>query len=189
MNVVVFCGSAMGTDPAYESVARELGAWIGSAGHTLVYGGSNTGLMAVVARATMGVGGAVVGVETSTFVARGVASQRLSRLEVVDTMAQRKHRMMELGDAFVALPGGVGTLDEVTDVACGARVGDPAAMGKPCVMLSVDGYWDPLRQMMRRVVESGFLPDDNPGAAPGSSGELVRFADSVAQVAEMLGGR
>lgn len=187
MNIVVFCGSCMGRGPAFAREARRLGAWIAGQGHALVYGGSSTGLMGEVASAVLEAGGRVVGVEASVFVNRGVANRDVTEMVVVGTLAERKREMMRRGDAFVALPGGVGTLDEVTEVACGKRVGDPDCVGKPCVMLSVDGFWDGLRLQMRRVAQDGFLSAGNPGAAPGSSEGLVAFAADVDELAEILG--
>lgn len=187
MNIVVFCGSSMGENTAYVRQAHDLGTWIASQGHTLVYGGSSTGLMGEVAASVLKAGGRVVGVEMSVFVSRGVANQGLTEMVVVDSMAERKREMMRRGDAFVSLPGGIGTLDEVSEVACGKRIGDPDCVGKPCVMLAPNGFWDGFRLQMQRVVKDGFLSANNPGAAPGSSENLIQFVSSVEELAQILG--
>ena len=110
MNIVVYCGSGSGDDPRFTEAACELGTWIAEAGHSLVYGGSSIGLMGEVSRAALDAGGAVIGVEPRFFIEMGVEQHNLTELIVVETMSERKAKMIELGDAFVALPGGMGTL-------------------------------------------------------------------------------
>lgn len=158
MNIVVFCASSPSSIPAHTQAAEDLGRWIGEAGHTLVYGGSNVGLMNTVSSAALAAGGQVTGIETTFFRDRGLAKSDLTHQEFVDSLAERKQRMMELGDAFVALPGGVGTLDEVTEVMCGIRAGMDYAVGKPCVLLDIDGFWQPCKSMLDAMKDAGYLP-------------------------------
>ena len=116
MNITVYCGSNFGDNPHFEEAAHDLGAWIARAGHTLVYGGSSVGLMGAVSRAAIEGGAPVIGVEPEFFIEAGVAQHDLTELIVVETMGERKSKMIELGDAFVALPGGVGTLEEISEI-------------------------------------------------------------------------
>ncbi|MEI3547219.1 MAG: TIGR00730 family Rossman fold protein [Adlercreutzia sp.] len=116
MNITVYCGSNFGDNPHFEEAARNLGAWIARAGHALVYGGSSVGLMGAVSRAAIEGGAPVIGVEPAFFIEAGVAQHDLTELIVCDTMGERKAKMIELGDAFVALPGGVGTLEEISEI-------------------------------------------------------------------------
>lgn len=189
MNIVVFCGSSMGRDSAYYQAARAMGTWIAGRGDKLVYGGSCTGLMDVVSGTVLAAGGEVIGVETGFFVDRGVANSRLTRLVVVDSMAERKQRMIELGDAFVALPGGIGTLDEVTEVACDARIGLPEAAGKPLVLFDVNGYWQPMRDMMAMAGREGFLPERGADGAAGYGEDLIQFARDFDELERILSRR
>ena len=116
MNITVYCGSNFGDDPLFEKAARELGAWIAREGHALVYGGSSVGLMGAVSRAAIEGGAPVIGVEPAFFIEAGVAQHDLTELIVCDTMGERKAKMIELGEMFVALPGGVGTLEEISEI-------------------------------------------------------------------------
>ncbi|WP_162610956.1 LOG family protein [Gordonibacter sp. An230] len=140
MNITVYCGSNRGINPRFADAASELGTWITENGHTLVYGGSSVGLMGALSRATLDAGGEVHGVEPGFFVEAGVAQHDLTELHVVDTMSERKAKMVELGNAFVALPGGVGTLEEASEILARIRLGfDPAE----CFLLNIDGFYDP----------------------------------------------
>ena len=193
MNITVYCGSSMPENRAFQQVARELGEWIAREGHELVYGGSRVGLMGVVSGTVLEAGGRVHGVETSFFVDAGVARDNLTELFVVDTMAERKAKMIELGDAFVALPGGVGTLEEMSEIVSRIRLGmDPSA----CYFLNIDGFYDNLRAFLDDMVREGFLDDVDLGRIcfPETLDELVRLLEadfanpreSFATAAEMM---
>lgn len=158
MNITVYCGSSKGKDPRFADATYELGEWIGSHGHSLVYGGSSIGLMGIVARAVMEAGGRAYGVEPRFFVEAGVAQCDLTRLFVVESMAERKAKMIELGEVFVALPGGAGTLEEISEIMSLIRLGKTAA---PCCFLNIGGYYDGLRGFMETMLDQGFIsPDD-----------------------------
>lgn len=152
----VFCGSSFGTSPAYSEAARQVGESLARRGVGLVYGGGNVGLMGVVADAALAAGGEVIGVIPHSLVAREVGHQGLTDLRVVDTMHERKALMADLSDAFLALPGGIGTLDEWFEIWTWAQLG---LHGKPCGLLNVEGYYDPLLAFIDQMVSQGFLRD------------------------------
>jgi uncharacterized protein (TIGR00730 family) len=154
MRLCVFCGSSPGRSPAYAAVARRLGALLARRGIGLVYGGGNVGLMGIVADATLADGGHVTGIIPRALVDRELAHARLSELVVVDTMHERKQRMHDLSDGFIALPGGFGTLDELFEALTWAQLG---MHGKPCGLLDVDGFWEPLRALVERQVAEEFV--------------------------------
>jgi len=150
----VFCGSSAGIDPAYTTAARKLGELLAQQNLTLIYGGAQIGLMGVVADATLAAGGRVIGVIPHLLMDREIGHPGLTELRVVETMAQRKEVMMELSDAFIALPGGIGTLDELFEVWTATQLGLQA---KPCGLLNVNGYFDSLVDFLDRAVAQGFL--------------------------------
>ena len=153
-SICVYCGSNAGNKPVYAQRAQALGARIASEGLQLVYGGGNVGLMGIVADAVLAKGGEVVGVIPEQLVQWEVAHKGVTRLEVVANMHERKARMFDLSDAFVALPGGFGTLDEMFEMLTWRQLG----LGKkPCAFLDVDGFYAPLMGMIDRMVEERFL--------------------------------
>ncbi len=153
-SVCVFCGSHPGDDPAYEGAARALGETLAEARIELVYGGGHVGLMGAVANAALTAGGEVTGVMPKALVEREIAHLGLTRLHVVSSMHERKAMMSELSEGFVALPGGTGTLEEFFEVLTWAQLGEH---GKPCGLLNVAGYYDPLITVFDRMVDRGFL--------------------------------
>ncbi len=153
-SICVYCGSNAGNKPVYAERAQALGARIAADGLQLVYGGGNVGLMGIVADAVLAHGGEVIGVIPEQLVQWEVAHKGLTRLEVVANMHERKARMFDLADAFVALPGGFGTLDEMFEMLTWRQLG----LGKkPCAFLDVDGFYAPLMGMIDRMVEERFL--------------------------------
>lgn len=158
MNITVYLGSMEGNNDIYKNAAAELGTWIGSAGHRLIYGGSRVGLMGVLASAVMRAGGEVIGVEPQFFIEAGVEQIDLTQLIVVQTMSERKAKMIELGEAFIAFPGGVGTLEEISEIMSKERLGH---LDYPCILYNVNGFYDPLREMLQRMFDTGFLPAEN----------------------------
>jgi hypothetical protein len=153
-SICVYCGSSMGTDPDFEVAARETGELIARNEITLVYGGAQVGLMGAVADAALAAGGRVIGVTPRGLWAGGVDHPGLTELVVVDSMHDRKRRMFELADAFVALPGGLGTLDELAEIATWSQLG---LHRKPIVTLDVNGYWTGLHAFFRTSAEAGLL--------------------------------
>jgi hypothetical protein len=156
--VCVFCGSACGTDPALLVAARDLGASLARAGLGVVYGGATVGLMGAMADGALDAGGHVVGVIPSSLVARELAHQGLPDLRVVATMHERKALMADLADAFVALPGGLGTLDEFFEILTWAQLGLHA---KPCALLNVNGYYDALLGFLDHATRAGLVARDH----------------------------
>lgn len=152
--VGVYCGSSFGRDPAFASVAAEVGKLIAREGLALVYGGSSVGLMGELADAALGEGGRVVGVIPRSVFVREVAHLGLTELVEVDSMHDRKLLMFELADAFVALPGGLGTLEELTEVVSWAQLG---LHDKPVATLDVNGFWQPFHAFLDRIVIAGLL--------------------------------
>ncbi|HLT72083.1 MAG TPA: TIGR00730 family Rossman fold protein [Cyclobacteriaceae bacterium] len=158
MNVCVFCGSSLGGNPIFRDAAHDLGAALAGAGVTLVYGGGNIGLMGVLADAAMRHGGEVIGVIPDFLMRREVGHGGISRLEVVDSMHSRKRRMAELSDAFVAMPGGWGTLDELAEILTWNQL---QLIVKPVFILNSDNFFDHLLAQMRKMVDDGFLSAQN----------------------------
>jgi len=153
-SLCVYCGSNSGAKPAYAEAAVALGTRMARDGVRLVYGGGNIGLMGTVADAVLAAGGEVTGVIPRQLVDMEVAHLGLTELEVVGSMHERKSRMFDLADAFVALPGGFGTLEEIVEMLTWRQLGIGT---KPCAILDVGGYWAPLVAMMDRMVEDRFL--------------------------------
>lgn len=154
--LAVYCGSSMGTDPAFAETARALGAEMAARGIGLVYGGGRLGLMGVVADAVLDGGGEVHGVIPQALVNLEVAHRGLTELHLVNTMHERKALMTELTDAFVAIPGGVGTLDELFEAWSWNALGYHA---KPFALLNVHGFWDGMIGFLDHVTTSGFMSD------------------------------
>lgn len=153
-SVCVFCGASTGVNPAYRDAAIALGQAIAQRGLTLVYGGGAVGLMGIVADAAMAAGGEVIGIIPEALKNAEVGHNGLTRLEVVDGMHARKARMAELSDAFVALPGGLGTLEELFEVWTWGQLGYHA---KPLGLLDVNGFYTKLGSFLDHVVEEGFV--------------------------------
>jgi uncharacterized protein (TIGR00730 family) len=153
-SLCVYCGSRAGTDPAYADAARRVGAELGRRGEQLVYGGGHVGLMGLVADATLAAGGRAVGVIPQALVDREVGHRSLSEQHVVPTMHARKQLMAERADAFLALPGGIGTLEELFEVWTWRQLG---YHDKPIGVLDVGGYWRPLWHFLDGSVAQGFL--------------------------------
>ncbi len=154
MKITVFCGSSMGNSPVYAEAARELGTDFAQQDIELVYGGGHVGLMGTIADAVLAAGGRVHGVIPEYLQSRELAHQGLTTLDVVADMHERKARMAELGDAFVALPGGVGTFEELFEVWTWGQLGHHA---KPCVLYNVDGFYDSLLNFVRQTQACGFI--------------------------------
>jgi len=152
--ICVFCGSSTGRNPAYAEAAKRLGAALARRGLELVYGGGTVGLMGTVANAALAAGGRVVGVIPKALQLRELAHVNLTSLHVTGSMHERKARMAELSQGFIALPGGLGTLEEFAEIVTWAQLGIHA---RPCGLLDVDGYWRPLVTFLDHAVEEGFV--------------------------------
>ncbi|KJH69494.1 LOG family protein [Aliterella atlantica] len=157
-SVCVFCGSSMGLKPTYQLAAQAMGKVLAQQGIELVYGGGNVGLMGEIADAVLAAGGKVTGVMPKSLVAKEIAHTGLTKLHIVKSMHERKALMSDLSDAFVALPGGYGTLDEFCEMLTWTQLG---LQQKPCGLLNVDGYYDNLIAMFDRAVSEQFLRQEN----------------------------
>jgi uncharacterized protein (TIGR00730 family) len=176
MRFAVFVASSPGT-PTHRRLAEDLGARLALAGHGVVYGGAHVGLMGVVADAALAAGGDVVGVIPRSLVDREIAHQGLTRLEVVETMHERKARMAQLADAFVALPGGAGTLDELFEVLTWGQLG---LHDKPTAILDVDGFYSPLLAQLDAMQAAGYVRSERRDALGVAHDvpELLAWVDS-----------
>ena len=174
--VAVYCGSAPGSNPAYLAEAKALGEALARARLGLVYGGASVGLMGAVADAALAGGAEVIGVLPEILSGSEIAHRGLTRLEMVPTMHERKARMVKLADAFLMLPGGYGTLDEMMEIVTWKQL---RLHAKPCVLINTHGYWDPLLAFLDRAVEAGFLRLENRGlleVVPGANEAVMRVS-------------
>jgi uncharacterized protein (TIGR00730 family) len=153
-NICVYCGSNTGTNPAYAEAARRLGRAVAMEGIGLVYGGGGLGLMGELARAAIAHGGRVTGIIPAFLSEREHMLREADELVVVEDMHQRKKLMFERADAFVALPGGIGTLEELVEQLTWAQLGRHT---KPIVLVNIDGFWAPLLQLLRHMHEAAFI--------------------------------
>ena len=178
MNISVFCASSHPCNPNIINAASELGRSLASAGHTLLYGGSNLGLMGIVSSAAMDCGGRVIAVIPTLFSEDIILSQRVTELVRVRSMAERKELLLAESDAFIALPGGIGTIDEVSEVMVmnqlqivdGRRVLDGSYQIKPMILLDIDGFYTPFLEQLRVVKKEGLMRSDG-GLVPVASVE------------------
>jgi uncharacterized protein (TIGR00730 family) len=174
-SVCVYCGSRNGNDPAYEAAARRIGTLIGERGWRLVYGGGRAGLMGVVADATLAAGGTAVGVIPHALMSRELGHAGLTELHVVDTMHQRKQMMAERAGAFLALPGGIGTFEELFEVWTWRQLG---YHDQPIGLLNTAGYYDDLLAFLGKTVERGFLST--------AQMDLLQVSDDAATLLDRL---
>lgn len=181
-SVCVYCGSRLGAKPAYRALAQALGTAIGRRGWQLVYGGGRAGLMGEVAEATLAAGGTVVGVIPDSLMKLEVGHAGLTELHVVDTMHQRKQLMAERSDAFIAMPGGIGTFEELFEVWTWRHLG---YHDRPLGLLEAAGYWAPMVAFLRHSVAEGFMGDDQM-AMLHIDDDIERLLDQLARDAGSL---
>jgi uncharacterized protein (TIGR00730 family) len=169
-NICVFCGSSPGTDPKFMDEAVRAGTLIAQAGLTLVYGGGRVGLMGAVADAALAAGGEVQGVMPEDLVNAEIAHRGLTQLHVVKSMHERKLKMADLSDGFLCLPGGPGTFEEIFEQWTWALLGIHA---KPCGFVNVSGYYEPMRETIQKMADSGFIAQQYV--------DMLIYADGTAQ--------
>ena len=157
MQIAVFLGARPGKDPRLAQAARALGQWIGENGHGLVYGGSKSGLMGAIADSVLRSGGEVTGVEPRFFIENEFQHEGLTRLIVTEDMSERKKKMIELGDAFIAFPGGTGTLEEIAEVMSKVSLKHLEA---PCILYNLNGYYDDLKALLNHMIEKGLSSNE-----------------------------
>ena len=177
MNITVYLGSNEGNDPALKTAVRQLGSWIGENGHTLIYGGSKRGLMGELAESALMAGGKVIGVEPQFFLDMGFDYDAITRLIPTKDMSERKAKMIELGDAFIAFPGGTGTLEEISEIMSKIVLGHLHA---PCIVYNLNGYYDDLRRLLDRMVETDLASEERLKG--------IRFAGSLREITEIIEG-
>lgn len=175
--VCVFCGSSVGLDPAYADAARAMGRALVDRGLSLVYGGGQVGLMGVIADAVLEAGGEVIGVIPHALNAREIAHHRLTKLHVVDSMHERKALMASLSDAFLAMPGGFGTYEEIFEAITWTQLG---VHRKPCGLLNVAGFYDPIVQFLDHAVTEQFIRPEHRGVVLVDS-DGSRLLDRISQ--------
>ena len=176
MNITVYLGANAGNDPALAAAVRELGSWIGANGHRLVYGGSRSGLMGQLAQSALDAGGTVTGVEPQFFVQQELQHDGLTELIVTKDMTERKTKMIELGDAFIAFPGGTGTLEEITEVMSKVSL---KHLDAPCILYNLNNYYDSLKALLDHMIETGL---STPARQEG-----IYFAADLAEIKQILG--
>lgn len=173
--ICVFCGSAVGARAEYSAAAGELGRAMAERGYGMVFGGGSVGLMGVAADSALAAGGEVVGVIPDVIVDREIGHSGVTELRVVRTMHERKAAMADRSDAFIALPGGFGTMDEFMEIVTWAQLG---IHSKPCVLVNIAGYYDALLRFMDVAVEEGFIRAENRA--------LVRVAQDAVEALEIV---
>ncbi|MDD6690508.1 MAG: TIGR00730 family Rossman fold protein [Lachnospiraceae bacterium] len=176
MKICVYLGASFGESPKYRKAAEDLGRMIAETGNALVYGGSRVGLMGVLAESVLSAGGEVTGVEPQFFIDSCVQHEGLTRLIATKDMAERKQTMIALSDAFLAFPGGTGTLEEISEVISLCALG---RIDKPYVFYNLDHYYDPLFAMFDRMTEEGFVTAENRAK--------IQAAEDLAGIRKALG--
>lgn len=175
MKVCVFCGSSLGDNPIYKKTAQLLGHKLAQAGYHLIYGGGRVGLMGALADAVLEANGNVTGVIPDFLLKREAGHKGVTDLEVVETMHERKKRMADLSDAFIAMPGGWGTLDELAEILTWRQLG---LINNPIYILNIQSFFEPLLAQMKSMEKEGFLRPDNM--------EMLQIADSVEELILLL---
>ena len=189
MNITVYLGANLGTDPALPQAVQQLGRWIGESGNALVYGGSKSGLMGLLADSVLAAGGRVTGVEPKCFLDAELQHEGLTELIVTEDIPARKTRMIELGDAFIAFPGGTGTLEEIAEVMSKVSL---RHLDAPCILYNLNGYYDglkallydlngyyqPLHQLLQQMITMGL-------STPARQRNIA-FAADLAQIRAIL---
>ena len=175
MNITVYLGANEGNDNRLREAVQALGHWVGESGNALVYGGSKTGLMGELAKAVLEAGGKVTGVEPQFFMDAGFQYNGLTELIVTKDMSERKAKMIALGDAFIAFPGGTGTLEEIAEVMSKVSL---RHLDAPCILYNLHGYYDGLKALLARMIEKGLSsPERQQG---------IYFVEDLEQIKEIL---
>ena len=175
MNITVYLGANSGKTASLKNAVRELGTWIGQNGHSLIYGGSKSGLMGELAESVLFAGGQVTGVEPQFFIDAGLLYEDITTLIVTENMSQRKEKMIELGEAFIAFPGGTGTLEEITEVMSKVSLKQLAA---PCILYNLNGYYNSLKALLAHMIEMGLSSEERL--------QGIYFAENLNQIKTIL---
>lgn len=175
MNITVYLGANEGNDPGLRKAVEELGTWIGNSGSTLIYGGSKSGLMGAIANSVLQAGGEVIGIEPSFFIESELQHEGLTKLIVTKDMTERKNLMIELGEAFIAFPGGTGTLEEIAEVMSKVSL---KHLDAPCILYNLNGYYDDLKVLLNHMIEKGLSSKERQ--------EGIYFAENLDEIKGIL---
>ena len=175
MNITVYLGAFQGNDPLLGDAVRELGTWIGESGNSLVYGGSKSGLMGEIAKSVLSAGGKVTGVEPEFSIEKSLQYEALTNIIITKDIPQRKKKMIELGDAFIAFPGGTGTLEEITEVMSMVSL---KRINAPCILYNLNGYYNGLKTLLNHMIEMGLSTENRQ--------QGIYFAENLSQIKELL---
>lgn len=178
MNITVYLGANEGNDPSLKDAVQQLGGWIGESGNILVYGGSESGLMGVLAKSALSHHATVIGIEPQFFIDAGYQFDEVTELIVTQTMAERKTKMIELGDAFVAFPGGTGTLEEISEVMSMVSL---KHLNAPCVLYNLNGYYDSLKMLLDKMIEKDLSSKERQ--------EGIYFANNLEEIISIINNR
>lgn len=176
MNITVYLGANRGNDDSLERAAKELGQWIGESGNALVYGGSKTGLMGSLAESVVESGGKVTGVEPEMFIQSEVQYDGVTELIITKDFPERKRKMIELGDVFIAFPGGTGTLEEIAEVMSQAAL---EQLDAPCIIYNLNGYYEGLKALLFHMIEMGLSTEERQ--------KQIYFVENFADIKAILG--
>ena len=175
MNITVYLGANEGNNPSLKRVDKELGTWIGKSGNALIYGGSKSGLMGALADSVLNAGGNVTGVEPQFFIENEFQHEGITKLIVTKDMSERKNKMIELGNAFIAFPGGTGTLEEITEIKSKESL---KQLNAPCIVYNLNGYYDSLKAMLKHMIDMGLSSEERQKG--------IYFAESLEQIIDIL---
>ncbi len=175
MNITVYLGANQASSDRFISATKELGEFIGKRGDTLVYGGSKMGMMGILADSVLASGGKVIGVEPRVFVENELQHGAITELIVTEDMQERKAKMIELGDVFIALPGGTGTLDEISEVMSlvSLNIIDP-----PCILCNIDGYFNGLKALLETMISYDLSSEKRQSR--------IHFVSSISEIGELI---
>ena len=175
MNITVYLGALEGNDPMLKEAAKELGTWIGENNHTLIYGGSKSGLMGHIAESVLSAGGEVIGIEPQFFIDEELQYDGLTELIITKDMTERKTKMIELGDAFIAFPGGTGTLEEISEVMSKISL---KQLDAPCIFYNLNDYYKGMKELMSHMIEMGLSTDEKQNG--------IYFADNLEEIKNII---
>lgn len=175
MNITVYLGALEGNDKALKDAVIELGKWIGESGNDLVYGGSDSGLMGVIASSVLSAGGKVTGVEPQFFIDAELQYDGLTELIVTKDMSERKNKMIEFGDAFIAFPGGTGTLEEIAEIMSKVSL---RHLDAPCILYNLNGYYDGLKTLLSHMIDMGLSTTERQ--------EGIYFVENLDEIKQIL---
>ena len=175
MNITVYLGASEGNNQTLKSAIKELGTWIGESGNVLIYGGSKSGLMGVLAESVLNANGEVIGVEPQFFIDKGYEYKEITKLIITKDMSERKNKMIELGDVFIAFPGGTGTLEEISEVMSKVSL---KKLDAPCILYNLNGYYDDLKNLLDHMIDMGLSSKERQDG--------IYFANDLKEIKEIL---